>query len=80
VRRASDRPWVQKRKGNATDPLAHVMSTREVADALGVEPGTIRAYAARGQMPQPSGRFGRELFWTLEAVTPWIDGVKARRQ
>ncbi len=56
-----------------------LLSTAQVADLVGVKPSTIRGYAARGQMPPASGRFGREPYWTLEAVTQWIDARNARR-
>lgn len=40
------------------------MAVEDVAEAWGVQPGTVRAYAARGQTPAPDGRVG-------DTVQPW---------
>jgi predicted DNA-binding transcriptional regulator AlpA len=62
------------------DRAPGILSTEQVARELGVAPSTIRAYVSREQMPQPSGRFGREPYWLVDAITPWLDQVKARRR
>ena len=46
-------------------------SVAEVAAYLGVKPGTITAYLARGQMPQPDGRVGRTPWWRPETIRAW---------
>jgi predicted DNA-binding transcriptional regulator AlpA len=46
-------------------------TTRDVAAFLGVAPSTIRAYAARGQMPRADRRIGREPVWRPETIRHW---------
>jgi hypothetical protein len=73
--RADER--ARRRSHTGHDP--GILSTADVARRIGVAPSTIRAYVAREQMPKPSGRFGREPFWSPEVVEPWIEGVLSRR-
>lgn len=73
--RADER--ARRRSHTGHDP--GILSTADVARRIGVAPSTIRAYVAREQMPKPSGRFGREPFWTVETIGPWVDGVLSRR-
>ena len=46
-------------------------SVGEVAEYLGVQPSTVRAYVARGEMPAPDGHVGRSPWWTPETITQW---------
>jgi predicted DNA-binding transcriptional regulator AlpA len=46
-------------------------TTRDVAAYLGVTPSTIRAYAARGQMPPADRRIGREPVWRPATIRTW---------
>jgi len=46
-------------------------SVAEVAAYLGVLPGTVPAYASRGQMPQPDGYVGRSPWWRPETIRTW---------
>ena len=48
-------------------------NTRDVATFLNVAPFTIRAYAARGQMPEADRRIGREPVWRPETIQRWHD-------
>ena len=43
----------------------------EVATHLGVKPGTVTAYRARGQMPAPDGVLGRTPWWWSDTITEW---------
>lgn len=43
----------------------------EVAEHLGVATSTVRAYAARGQMPPPDGRLGRTPWWRADTIRAW---------
>lgn len=54
-------------------------TTADVAATLGVTASTVRAYAARGQMPAPTGRVGRTPYWTPEVIEPWIEQQKGKR-
>ena len=46
-------------------------SVAEVAAYLGVKPGTVTAYLAREQMPQPDGYVGRSPWWHPETIRAW---------
>lgn len=45
-----------------------------VAEYLGVRPGTVRSYLARGQMPLPDMRFGRSSVWRAKTIKDWHEG------
>lgn len=49
-----------------------MLTTGDIAERLGVEESTVRAYHSRGQMPAPSGRLGRTPYWTGDAIDPWL--------
>jgi DNA-binding XRE family transcriptional regulator len=58
-------------------------TTAEVADYLGVHPGTVSSYRAREQMPPPDHRFGRTLVWRPETIRQWAElrpRARGRRQ
>ena len=46
-------------------------TTRDVAAFLNVAPSTIRAYVARGQMPEADRRIGREPVWRPATIRKW---------
>lgn len=46
-------------------------STVDVANFLGVAPGTVRAYSSRGQMPQPDGKIGASPWWWASTIREW---------
>jgi len=46
----------------------------DVAAHLNVAPSTVRAYAARGQMPAPDGRLGRTPWWWPDTIKTWRTG------
>lgn len=46
-------------------------SPAEVARYLGIGASTVRAYAARGQMPVPDGRLGRTPWWRPATIVAW---------
>lgn len=52
--------------------VQELLTVQEVADLLGVECSTVRAYAARGQMPDPDRRYGRTPLWARETITDWM--------
>jgi DNA-binding transcriptional MerR regulator len=47
-------------------------TTGDIAKAVGVEPSTIRAYKARGQMPAPTDHIGTTPWWSDKDIEPWI--------
>jgi len=54
------------------DPLPRDWwTTRDVATFLGIAPSTIRAYVARGQMPEADRRIGREPVWRPATIRRW---------
>jgi hypothetical protein len=54
-------------------------TTSDVARFLDVAPSTIRAYAARGQMPAADRRIGREPVWRPATIRKW-ERQRPRRQ
>lgn len=44
--------------------------TAAVADYLGIQPDTVAAYRARGQMPEPTN-FGRTPMWRRDVIETW---------
>jgi MerR family regulatory protein len=63
-----------------TEPLpSDWWTTSDVARFLDVEPSTIRAYAARGQMPPADRRIGREPVWRPATIRKW-DTQRPRRR
>ena len=47
-------------------------NTTQVAQYLGVKPGTVSAYRHRGQMPEPVRRLGaRTHLWDAETIREW---------
>lgn len=52
---------------HAADDSESLLTAEEAADILGIQPGTLRAYAARGEAP--SGRkVGSKRRWTLREI------------
>ena len=49
----------------------------EVAEYASLSPSTVRAYASRGEMPGPTGRFGREPWWTPGVIMEWRPPIEA---
>ncbi len=43
-----------------------------VAELLGVTPSTVRAYLARGQMPEPLVRVGGSPLWSRPVIERWL--------
>lgn len=55
------------------------LTVQEVADLLRVSPGTVRAWAAKGEGP-PSIRFGKQIRYRPEKVEEWVqEQERARR-
>jgi DNA-binding transcriptional MerR regulator len=48
----------------------------DIAEALDLEPSTIRAYKSRKQMPAPTGHIGTTPYWDAEDIEPWIEDRK----
>jgi hypothetical protein len=53
------------------------LTSGDIARLLGVQPSTIRAYAARGQMPPADGRTGNTNWWWGSTVRRWRAGGDA---
>ncbi|WP_197281001.1 helix-turn-helix transcriptional regulator [Microbacterium sp. No. 7] len=49
----------------------HYLSPKEVAERIGVEPETVRTYAARGRMPEPDATIGFIKGWLPETIDEW---------
>lgn len=47
------------------------LSTREVADLVGLKVDTIRAYVSRGLFPQPDGWLDRTPWWYQRTAEVW---------
>jgi len=48
-----------------------LMSGREIADLLGVQPSTVRNYHARGQMPAPYVKLACGPIWLRSDIEHW---------
>jgi predicted DNA-binding transcriptional regulator AlpA len=46
-------------------------TTSDVARFLGISSSTVRAYAAREQMPKADRRIGREPVWRPDTIREW---------
>lgn len=47
------------------------LTSKQVAELLGVSPKTISAYKARGQMPKPDREYGRTPLWKYSTIQEW---------
>jgi excisionase family DNA binding protein len=54
------------------------LTVQEVADLLRVSPGTVRAWAAKGEGP-PSIRFGKQIRYRPEKVEEWVQEQERSR-
>lgn len=52
------------------------LTSKQIAELLGVSPKTISAYKARGQMPQPDKQYGRTPLWKYSTIKEWRDELK----
>lgn len=48
-----------------------VLTTADVAAALGIKPASVRRYASAGILPPPDGRLGRTPWWRQETIAQW---------
>ncbi len=53
-------------------------SVGEVAEHLGVQASTVRAYVARREMPEPDGRVWRTPWWRDTTIIAWQQGRPGR--
>lgn len=44
----------------------------QVADLLGVLPGTVRSYHNQGRMPEPDARVGKVPGWIPATIESWV--------
>jgi len=47
------------------------LTSKQVAELLGISPKTISAYKARNQMPDPDKEYGRTPLWRLSTIEKW---------
>jgi predicted DNA-binding transcriptional regulator AlpA len=47
------------------------LTSKQLAEILGVSPKTISAYKARGQMPEPDRVYGRTPLWSYATIEKW---------
>ncbi len=51
-------------------------TVRDVAELLGIEPVTFRAYVSRGQAPKPDGHIdARTPYWSRSTIEIWRPGT-----
>ena len=48
-----------------------LLTVADIAEALKIEPVTVRSYASRGQMPAPDVRYGSTPLWKPETLAKW---------
>lgn len=62
------------KKGNDLSMLGSnivYLTSKQVAELLGISPKTISAYKARGQMPAPDREYGRTPLWKYSTIQEW---------
>lgn len=52
---------------------ARYYSQNDIAQAMGVQPGTVRQWVLRGKLPEPSAVVGRSKLWTGEKIETWLN-------
>lgn len=52
------------------------LTSKQVADLLGVSPKTISAYKAREQMPKPDKQYGRTPLWKYSTIEKWREDLR----
>jgi len=52
------------------------LTSKQVADLLGVSPKTISAYKAREQMPKPDKQYGRTPLWKYSTIEKWRENLR----
>jgi predicted DNA-binding transcriptional regulator AlpA len=63
---------LKERNGTELLPNGTVyLTSKQVAELLGVSPKTISAYKARGQMPAPDREYGRTPLWKHSTIQQW---------
>jgi len=63
---------LKERNGTELLPNGIVyLTSKQVAELLGVSPKTISAYKARGQMPEPDREYGRTPLWKHSTIQEW---------
>jgi Helix-turn-helix domain len=53
-------------------------TVRDVANYLKVAESTVRAYLARGQMPEPDQRYGRTNLWRPATIESWRSTINQK--
>jgi predicted DNA-binding transcriptional regulator AlpA len=67
------------KKGDNLDMLKNgniYLTSKQVAELLGVSPKTISAYKARGQMPKPDKEYGRTPLWSYDTIEKWRGEIR----
>jgi len=52
------------------------LTSKQIAELLGVSPKTISAYKARGQMPAPDREYGRTPLWRYSTIEKWRGEIR----
>lgn len=52
------------------------LTSKQVAELLGVSPKTISAYKAREQMPKPDKQYGRTPLWKYSTIEKWREDLR----
>ncbi|MEO3978753.1 hypothetical protein [Streptomyces sp. CAU 1734] len=60
--------------GGDAETITHMwdhVTTAQSAALMGISPGTMRGYVARGQAPQPDRRISDTPLWKVESILAW---------
>ena len=52
------------------------LTSKQIAELLGVSASTISAYKSRGQMPPPDKEYGRTPLWSYDTITKWRGEIR----
>lgn len=67
------------KKGDNLDMIGNnlvYLTSKQVAELLGVSPKTISSYKARGQMPKPDREYGRTPLWKYSTIQEWRKNLR----
>ena len=52
------------------------LTSKQIAELLGISPKTISAYKARNQMPKPDKEYGRTPLWSYDTIEKWRGEIR----
>ena len=60
--------WLVRRKMN----IGSILSTKDIANRLGIEANLLRVWIHRGKLPQPTMYLSNSPVWYSDVIEHWI--------